>query len=190
VANLAKSKVFTPSFVFLKVLYRQATFVKSLSLVGELLWISEVTFPSNSSHAVNLIPTRHSVYTLDAIRYITSSNPTSIVTATATPHLRDANSDRKMTVTYQFPFSITADSLVDIQEPGWGPFGIIPHWIKNSITIKLERGEIYHYGLTLPHIYHNIKVRPIQGKERVENAYSAKNGLGETWWSSYGLFCY
>lgn len=91
-----------------------------------------------------------------------------------------------MTVSYTFPDSVTADTLADIQEPGWGPLSLLPHIPKNSITIKLEGGEIYHYGLTLPHLFHSIKVRPAGGKERVEKVYTFKDtGLGEFWWTSY-----
>ncbi|KZV67241.1 NAD(P)-binding protein [Peniophora sp. CONT] len=126
------------------------------------------------------------VYTIDALRYITSSNPVEITHASAIRHPGDAQNDRAMTAAYAFPESITADTLADIQEPGWGPFGLIPHMIKNSITIKLEGGEIYHYGLTLPHLFHSIKIRPTRGKERVEKAYTFKDrDLGEFWWTSY-----
>ncbi|KAI0700470.1 NAD-P-binding protein [Cytidiella melzeri] len=125
------------------------------------------------------------VYTLDSIRYVTSTNPIEIVSAQATKHIRDDKTDRRMAVTYSFPSSVSASSLVDIQEPGWGPFGLIPQMVKNSMTIKFEGGEVYHYGLTLPHIYHKIKVTPKNGKSRVEKAYAFKSGLGEPWWSSY-----
>ncbi len=127
------------------------------------------------------------VYTLDAIRYITASNPLEITRAEAVKHVRDSNTDRRMSVTYSFPNSVSASSVVDFQEPGWGPFGIIPHFVKNSMTIKLEGGEIYHYGLTLPHHYHKIKVTPTKGPSRVEKAYVFPNGLGQPWWSSYVL---
>ncbi|KAI0809175.1 hypothetical protein BC629DRAFT_1482764 [Irpex lacteus] len=125
------------------------------------------------------------VYTLDAIRYITAANPLEITRAEAVKHVRDSNTDRRMSVTYSFPNSVSASSVVDFQEPGWGPFGIIPHFVKNSMTIKLEGGEIYHYGLTLPHHYHKIKVTPTKGPSRVEKAYVFPNGLGQPWWSSY-----
>ncbi|KAI0341084.1 NAD-P-binding protein [Trametopsis cervina] len=125
------------------------------------------------------------VYTLDSIRYITSSNPVEIVSAKAVKHVRDDQTDRQMAVTYSFPSSISASSLVDMQAPGWGPFGLIPQMLGNSMTIKLEGGEIYHYGLTLPHLYHKIKVTPKNGKARVEKAYVFKSGLGQSWWSSY-----
>ncbi|KAI0313880.1 hypothetical protein OF83DRAFT_1139430 [Amylostereum chailletii] len=125
------------------------------------------------------------VYTLDSLRYITSSNPLEVVSAKSTSHLNDAKIDRRMEATFAFPSDISADTVIDLQEPGWGPFNLIPHVVKNSMCIKLEGGEINHYGLTLPHLFHNIKVKPTKGAARTEKAYKFKSGLGEEWWSSY-----
>lgn len=126
------------------------------------------------------------VYTLSAIRYMASSNPLEITSATAAGHEKDPTRiDRGMEATYSFPSSITADTLVDLRLPSWGPFGLFPQGPKNSLTVKLEGGEVYYFGLVLPHNFHSIKVRPTKGKGRVEKYYRFKTGYGEEWWSSY-----
>ena len=115
-----------------------------------------------------------------------SSNLLEITSATAAGHEKDPTRiDRGMEATYSFPSSITADTLVDLRLPSWGPFGLFPQGPKNSLTVKLEGGEVYYFGLVLPHNFHSIKVRPTKGKGRVEKYYRFKTGYGEEWWSSY-----
>ena len=127
------------------------------------------------------------VYPLAAVRYLTGSESTApkVRTATALGQPAATRIDRGMHAAFEFPSSVTGETYADFAMPGWGPFGLIPHFVKNSMTVKLEGGEIYHYGLTLPHHYHKIKVSPVKGPGRVEKAYVFSSGLGQPWWSSY-----
>ena len=125
------------------------------------------------------------VYTLSAIRYIAASDPLEVTSAAASGYSKDPSKvDRAMRASYSFPNSITAETNVDFQLPPWGP-----HWIffqapRNYVSVKLEGGEIYFDGFSLPHIFHSIKVKPTKGKSRVETLFKFKNGIGEDWWSS------
>jgi len=126
------------------------------------------------------------VYTLSSVRYMASSNPLEVLSATPTGYIHNPTQvDSAIHATYSFPSSITAETLVDFQLPPWGPFHLLPRAPKNSLTVKLEGGEIHYNLLVLPHIFHSIKVKPTKGKSRVEKVYKFKDGSGEEWWSTY-----
>ncbi|KAF8526948.1 hypothetical protein BU17DRAFT_40280, partial [Hysterangium stoloniferum] len=126
------------------------------------------------------------VYPLSALHYFASSEPIEVVSATATGHATDpTHIDRSMHTIFKFLASISGETFVDFQLPGWGLFSIIPQGLKFCVYIKLEGGEIDFTNFALPHLWHSIKVRPRDGKARIEKMYKRPDGSGEEWWSSY-----
>ncbi|KAF8485634.1 hypothetical protein JB92DRAFT_2760613 [Gautieria morchelliformis] len=126
------------------------------------------------------------VYPLSAVRYFTSSDPLEVTSATSIGHALDPQRiDRSMHTFFSFPGSISAETFVDFQMPGWGPFGLLPRALKISVYIILEGGEIDFYNFAVPHLYHSIKVKPRGKKTRVEKVYKRPDGYGEEWWSTY-----
>jgi len=123
------------------------------------------------------------VYPISAVRAITSTEPTSVITATHVPHPRDDKIDRAVHATLAFPNDVIAEINGDLQVP-WR-FGIIPKWPRVFITIELEGGEVQLYNFPGPYLYHSITVTPKSGKRRVEKAYKPKEGKGEEWWTTY-----
>lgn len=74
--------------------------------------------------------------------------------------------------------------FVDSQVPPWGPFGLFPQFPKNSVTVKLEGGEVHYSTMNRPHVLHSIHIKPLSGPSRTEKAYKYKDGFGQEWWSS------
>ncbi|KAF8522982.1 NAD(P)-binding protein [Gautieria morchelliformis] len=101
------------------------------------------------------------VYPISAVRFLASAEPTSVLTATHTPH-RDRRIDRGAQATFAFPNDVTAEIECDMQVP-WR-LGIIPRW---------------------PNIHTTRYCNPKDGKKRVEKAYKPKEGAGEDWWTTY-----
>ncbi|KAF8500528.1 NAD(P)-binding protein [Gautieria morchelliformis] len=115
------------------------------------------------------------VYPISAVRFLASAEPTSVLTATHTPH-RDRRIDRGAQATFAFPNDVTAEIECDMQVP-WR-LGIIPRWPNIHTTASLDLFPALH-------IYHSVTVTPKDGKKRVEKAYKPKEGAGEDWWTTY-----
>ena len=138
----------------------------------------------------------HSGYTLNIIRLLASSTPSSVVAATATvypsPSSTEQLVDLSTKATLSFPNDVTATLYCNLNMPWWGPFGLIPPMPRVIVKVKCENGEIELYNFVLPTLYHWIRVRVEDAsrrgkvKERVEKVYKfADGGKGEAWWTTY-----
>ncbi|KZT68571.1 NAD(P)-binding protein [Daedalea quercina L-15889] len=126
------------------------------------------------------------VYPLSAVRYFSSSDLSSVSSASAIGHVHDpARIDRAMRVHLVLQSSVEADVLIDFAMPGWGPFHIIPRMPKCDIHLELEGGAIDFYNFVAPTVYHSITVKPRGKKARVEKVYKFKDGPGQEWWATY-----
>lgn len=126
-------------------------------------------------------------YTVNVLRYLASSNPTSVLTATAvpfSPRPEHQKVDKSFTATLALDNDIFGEIHSNLSEP-W-IFGIIPRIPKLSATVKCEAGEISIFNYLIPHKYHTITVKPKGKASRVEKAYSFKDGSkGTDSWSTY-----
>lgn len=73
---------------------------------------------------------------------------------------------------------------VDFALPGWGPFGLLPRAMRNSIIVRGEHGDVELSNPYLPHLMHVIKVKPADSgavgvKARTEYAYGER-----PWWTT------
>jgi len=121
-------------------------------------------------------------YPINCMRFFTSSNPS--VDSAATIR-RSENIDRAVDAHLTFDSYIPARIKTDSAMDGWGPFKLLPQWIKMVLRIECEFGAIEIRNYVLPHVWHSITVIPNHGKAWVEKAYKFEDGLGEEWWSAY-----
>lgn len=84
------------------------------------------------------------------------------------------------------PNDIVGTLTIDFGTPGWGPFGLFPRGMKNTITVRGDRGEAELSNPYLSHLMHAIKVKPANSgaagdkvKARTEHAYGEK-----PWWTT------
>jgi len=139
-------------------------------------------------------------YTLNCIRYLTSSNPTSVISATPTPlksaDINETKIDRAMNATLELPNDIIATIEADLAMP-WTifPLKIAKIWVE----VKCEGGDVELINFVLPTFWHTIKVSTKAGgttSTRVEKVYkfadahlddgnSKALALGEDWWLTY-----
>ncbi|KAG5634295.1 hypothetical protein H0H81_002506 [Sphagnurus paluster] len=129
-------------------------------------------------------------YTLNCIRYLSSSEPISVISAEHTLHTSDV--DRRTISTFALPNNATASLMCDLGVPL--SYGIIPSMPQIGATVTCEGGVIEIYNFVLPTIYHSIKVttKLAAGKgstKRVEKVYTFEEGKmigkGEAWWTTY-----
>ncbi|KAF9069799.1 NAD(P)-binding protein [Rhodocollybia butyracea] len=141
-------------------------------------------------------------YTLNSIRYLGSSNPTAVVSATPYP-LKSANVletkiDRAMDATLELPNNVIASLEVDLYMP-WGYFP--PKLAKVVVEVKCEGGQVELTNFVGPTLWHKIQVTNKAGQTtstRTEKVYkfadahidngteNPKNlSLGEDWWLTY-----
>ncbi|OBZ76357.1 D-xylose 1-dehydrogenase (NADP(+)) 2 [Grifola frondosa] len=120
-------------------------------------------------------------YPINCMRYLASCEP---VIDSAEAICRSENIDRRIETHMTFgalPATIITDSAME----GWGPFQLIPQWIKMVLRVDCEEGAVEIRNYVLPHVWHSITVLPKNGKPRVEKAYKPLEGKGEEWWSAY-----
>ncbi|RDB23953.1 D-xylose 1-dehydrogenase (NADP(+)) 2 [Hypsizygus marmoreus] len=136
-------------------------------------------------------------YTLDCIRYLSSSNPVSVTSAShdlykpaSAPPSFKPDVDRGTTATFVLPNDATAALKCDLSVP-YG-YGIIPSMPQVTASIMCEGGEISVNNFLMPTLYHSIKVSKKDGqgtKTRVEKVYTFAEGnmegKGEAWWTTY-----
>ncbi|KAF9069800.1 hypothetical protein BDP27DRAFT_1383100 [Rhodocollybia butyracea] len=141
-------------------------------------------------------------YTLSSIRYLASSNPTAVVSATPYP-LKSANVletkiDRAMDATLELPNNIIATLEADLYMP-WRRFP--PKLWKVVVEVKCEGGQVELKNFVGPTYWHKIQVTNKAGQTtstRTEKVYkfadahidngteNPKNlSLGEDWWLTY-----
>ncbi|KAG8214623.1 hypothetical protein J3R82DRAFT_9699 [Butyriboletus roseoflavus] len=131
-------------------------------------------------------------YPLSCVRYLAKSDPTAVVSATATKFHKDARIDTATSAALLFPPSSPGGEPVkstircDFSSPGL--LGFIPRWPDISVRVLCEQGSVELFNFPQPVLYHTIKVIPTGRKARTEKAYrfSQISGLkGEEWWSTY-----
>ena len=127
------------------------------------------------------------------IRYVTSSNPTSVIAATADifPESKAKGDELKKKIdigteaSFMFPNDITGTIKCHSYWPGWGPFNLLPRFPDLRVIVDCEGGSVTIHNYVLPTPWHKIEVVPKgAGKKRVETAYVFKDGKGEDWWST------
>ncbi|KAG2362681.1 NAD(P)-binding protein [Suillus spraguei] len=128
-------------------------------------------------------------YPLSCVRYLTSSNPSAVISATTIRDTRDPRIDTgttaKLTFTSLRPGAEPVRSTIkgDFATPlRWG---FIPRFPGISVHAVCERGSIELFNFVVPMIYHSITVRPDGDVPRTEKAYTFEGGKGEDWWSTY-----
>jgi hypothetical protein len=146
-------------------------------------------------------------YTLNVIRYLSASEPTSVLEATATP-LSSTHPgtliDTAISATLTLPATTTSPSsdapkatlFCSLALPlQWG---FIPRF-RLQASVHCESGDVELFNFVAPSIYHQIKVRRKttqdgreQFEKRVETAYVFKEGkgTGEDWWTTFVIVNY
>ena len=140
-------------------------------------------------------------YTINCIRYLSSSDPISILSATCetfTPPSSPAdftpNIDRRTTATLVLRNDVIATLDCDLGIPHY--LGFIPHKPRLGVVVECEGGTVELNNYVLPTIYHSINVcRGARGGKsksncRVEKVYTFADagvyGLkGEDWWMTH-----
>ncbi|KAJ7621509.1 NAD(P)-binding protein [Mycena polygramma] len=126
-------------------------------------------------------------YTVNALRYLASSNPTAVLTAKAVPYSsrpEHKQIDKMFWATLALEQDIIGDLHSNLDEAKL--FGIIPRIPKLSATVQCEGGTLEIFNFLVPHYYHSITVSPSGKPRRVEKAYSFKGAAkGEDWWTTY-----
>lgn len=132
-------------------------------------------------------------YTLNCIRYLTSSNPISVINVSHTlfepanpPADYKRNVDRATTSTLALPNDITASLTCDMQQPLiWG---FIPRLPKLTVLVECEGGKLDMFNFVMPGFFHSITVTPKDLPSRKEKAYTFREGdpySGKEWWDTY-----
>ncbi|KAJ3528545.1 hypothetical protein NM688_g7985 [Phlebia brevispora] len=134
-------------------------------------------------------------YTMDCLRYMTGSEPTSVTSAkpdlfpskTQSPSLVDQG----MTAELTFPNDVTGSLFCHLRHPP--SYYIIPKMPEFLFEAECEGGELKFFIFALPNIYHYIEVSTKTSKDgqerkkRVEKVYkpTQEDWSGEDWWSTY-----
>lgn len=129
---------------------------------------------------------------MNCIRYLTSSDPT--VVTSATPELFPSKTespsliDVAMSAELALPNDVTASLYCNMRKP-WR-FVIIPDLPEMSFSVTCEGGELKMAGFVIPTLWHSIEVitKGTSGatKKRVEKVYKSSEGgkKGEEWWTT------
>ncbi|PCH35354.1 NAD(P)-binding protein [Wolfiporia cocos MD-104 SS10] len=123
-------------------------------------------------------------YPLNVMCYLTSSNPT-VECARAICRPKSTQVDRRMETRLIFADTIPATIIVDHALEGWGPFRLLPRWVKITLKVECEGGTLEIWNYPLPSLWHTITVTPKRGRRRVERCYKRQGDRGEEWWSAY-----
>ncbi|KAG2151326.1 NAD(P)-binding protein [Suillus clintonianus] len=128
-------------------------------------------------------------YPLSCVRYLTSNNPSAVISATAIRYTGDPRIDTGTTANLTFASSepsgepvkstIKCDFAIPLR------LGFIPRMPEVSVRTVCERGSVELFNFVMPVIYHSITVTPDSGVSRTEKAYTFEGGKGEEWWSTY-----
>ncbi|KAF7969451.1 hypothetical protein HWV62_27289 [Athelia sp. TMB] len=132
-------------------------------------------------------------YTMNVIRFLSSSNPTEVLTATSRTHASPSATEQLVdvatTATLAFPNGVTGSIFADLAKPWWG-FGLLPTMPDISVKVTCERGDVELFNFPGPVFYHSITVN-VKGaggkdKKRTEKAYTFNDGRDEAeWWTTY-----
>ncbi|KAJ3877084.1 NAD(P)-binding protein [Lentinula edodes] len=135
-------------------------------------------------------------YSLNCIRYLSSSDPVSVVSATPlslkSADIQETKIDRAMSTTLALPNDVLASMEVDLSMP-WEFFP--PKLYKMWVEVKCEGGNVGVQNFVLPTFWHSIQVsNKASGgttTQRVEKVYKFADDqskvldLGEDWWLTY-----
>ncbi|KAJ3927908.1 MAG: NAD(P)-binding protein [Lentinula lateritia] len=138
-------------------------------------------------------------YSLNCIRYLSSSDPISVVSATPlslkSANITETKIDRGMSATLALPNDVLASMEVDLSMP-WEFFP--PKLYKMWVEVKCEGGNMGVQNFVLPTFWHSIQVSNKVGgttTKRVEKVYKFADAhiddhskaldLGEDWWLTY-----
>ncbi|GAW00974.1 NAD -binding protein [Lentinula edodes] len=135
-------------------------------------------------------------YSLNCIRYLSSSDPVSVVSATPlslkSANITETKIDRGMSATLALPNDVLASMDVDLAMP-WEFFP--PKLYKMWVEVKCEGGNVGVQNFVLPTFWHSIQVsNKASGgttTQRVEKVYKFADDqskvldLGEDWWLTY-----
>ncbi|KAK7455212.1 hypothetical protein VKT23_011087 [Stygiomarasmius scandens] len=126
-------------------------------------------------------------YVLNCLRYLSGSNPTEILSASAEPS-SDPKVDRGMTATLALPNDVIGTITSDLAVP----WRFIPGMPQVSTTVECEGGSVSLFNFSLPTLYHTITVTKKSGSKtetRTEKVYKFSDakmeGKGEDWWLTY-----
>jgi predicted dehydrogenase len=136
-------------------------------------------------------------YTLNVIRYLSSSDPISVLSASHQLHIPRSspsdfvpNVDRATAATLSLPNDIVATLNCDLGTPHY--LGFIPHMPKIGVVVECEGGEIKMFNFVAPTYYHWITVHTRDGTKqnsRTEKVYkfvdAGVDAKGEEWWTTY-----
>ncbi|KAJ3917816.1 NAD(P)-binding protein [Lentinula edodes] len=135
-------------------------------------------------------------YSLNCIRYLSSSDPVSVVSATPlslkSANITETKIDRGMSAILALPNDVLASMDVDLAMP-WEFFP--PKLYKMWVEVKCEGGNVGVQNFVLPTFWHSIQVsNKASGgttTQRVEKVYKFADDqskvldLGEDWWLTY-----
>ena len=133
-------------------------------------------------------------YAIGCLRYLASSEPIEVLSATSTRHAAPTPEEELIDVctraTIALPNDVTATIYADLEKPGWGPFGLIPSMADGGVIVECERGELNLNNFFMPFFYHSITVRLKDESgnttERVEKAYAFGDGRKEEeYWTTF-----
>lgn len=132
-------------------------------------------------------------YTMNCLRYLTSSDPISVISATpilATSTGQSASNlvDRGMSASLALPNSVTATLATDLGVP----YKWVPAMPEIRAVVHCEGGEMEMYNYVMPVLYHWIKVSTRDGTgtgrkvEYIKEYHFTEGDLkGEDWWTTY-----
>lgn len=132
-------------------------------------------------------------YAINCLRFLSSSEPISVISASSIPHEKDSRVDVGMTASLAFPNDVIGSVSTHMSVPP--RFGFIPSTLpKTDCKIVGEKGEIYVNGWVIPTFYHYIEVSTKDEnkvKKRTEKVYDPKDvktgpvagWKGEDWWT-------
>jgi len=146
-------------------------------------------------------------YTISSLRYLASSEPTSVLSATTDIAFAKPNDpekshlvDRAARATLSFPNDITGSIFCDFRMPP--SYGFIPKFPDVNLRVKCEGGELSLSNFVLPTIFHSLVVKKFgkggKTETRVEKVYSPRDlkegdresagwagRKGEDYWTTY-----
>ena len=130
------------------------------------------------------------VYTLTISKFLAGASPLSVASAEVLQAFsKDPRVDTGMSGTFTFPSDVIVSTRSHMRQPGFGPFGLIPHFPDIWVTVQCEGGSISMFNYVAPSVYHFITVKPKGGKVRTEKVYAVKDdkygpGGKIEWWST------
>jgi hypothetical protein len=118
--------------------------------------------------------------------------PTSVQSANPIPTAADVKVDSAMTTRLSFPNDANASLSVNLSEPNWGPFKLIPSMPRVDLKIVGTEGEIDVMNFAAPYILHSITLSQKGKGKRVLKVYEFEKIGGkkvvanaEDWWTTY-----